>query len=224
MWEQAQRGEVVSVWTICAGDPPEGPFSPFAESLHDRWQTGRDAVSRRRVEDQASCAAMRAISSYFPIPDCIYRRSEVDGIPLYTSESAIFGPIHPQETPLIRQLSLELAQRLPQEATIAAPLALGGHVDHRLVRTALQELGRRLYYYADLPYVLTRADELEKLAQEGWTSRVFPLSDAGLTAWQASIAAHASQISTFWPDQASMEAAINAYCRENDGIRLWQAR
>jgi hypothetical protein len=44
-----------------------------------------------------------------------------------------------------------------------------------------------------------------------------------LTAWQASIAAHASQISTFWPNRASMEAAIGAYCRENQGIRLWRA-
>jgi hypothetical protein len=120
---------------------------------------------------------MGATSSYFPIPDCIYRRSEVDGAPFYASESAIFGPVHPQETPLVKQLSRELAQRLPQEATIVAPLALGGHVDHRLVRMAVQGLGRRLYYYADLPYVLTRGDELEKLAQAGWTPRLFPLSD-----------------------------------------------
>jgi hypothetical protein len=88
---------------------------------------------------------------------------------------------------------------------------------------AMQGLGRQLYCYADLPYVLTRGDEMEKLAQAGWMPRLFPLSEAGLFAWQASIAAHDSQISSFWPDRASMEAAISAYWRENQGIRLWQA-
>jgi LmbE family N-acetylglucosaminyl deacetylase len=223
VWEQVQRGEVVGVWTICAGDPPEGPLSPFAEGLHERWQSGRDAVSRRQVEDQASCAAMGAMSSYFPIPDCIYRRSEADGAPLYASESDIFGPVHSLEAPLVGQLGEELRRRLPQEAKVVAPLALGGHVDHHLVKFAAQALERPHYYYADLPYVLTRGDELGKLSRAGWKPRIFPISEAGLTAWQASIAAHASQISTFWPDLASMEAAIGAYCRENKGVRLWQA-
>ena len=223
VWEQAQRGEAVSVYTICAGDPPEGPLSAFAENLHERWQTGRGAVTQRRGEDQTSCAVMGANPGYFPIPDCIYRRSEVDGAALYASESAIMGPVLPLEAPLVEQLCRELERRLPKDAEIVAPLALGGHVDHRLARQAAQGLERPLWYYADVPYVLSRAEELEKLVDSGWKDAIIPVSEAGLAAWQAAVAAHASQISTFWPDLESMRAAIRSYCEKSGGVRLWQA-
>ena len=223
VWEQARGGETVSVWTICAGEPPEGPLSHFAESLHERWQTGGGAVAQRRQEDRASCAAMGATPSYFPIPDCIYRRSAVDGAALYASESAIMGPVHLLDAPLVEKLCRELEGRLPKDAEIVAPLALGGHVDHRLVRKAAFGLERPLWYYADIPYVLSRAEELKKLVESGWKAKIYPVSEAGLAAWQAAVAAHASQISTFWPDLGSMEAAISAYCRENQGVRLWHA-
>ncbi len=223
VWEQARRGETVEVWTICANDPPEGPLSPLAESLHERWRTGREAVSQRRAEDQTSCAAMGATPSYFPIPDCIYRCSKLDGEALYASESAIMGPVHPLEAPLVEQIRCELERRLPEGAEIVLPLALGGHVDHRLVRLSAQGLGWSLWYYADVPYVLSRQDELKKLLESGWKATVFPVSEAGLTAWQAAIAAHASQMSTFWPDLEAMGAVIRAFHRENQGARLWQA-
>jgi LmbE family N-acetylglucosaminyl deacetylase len=223
VWEQRRGGEVVSVWTISAGDPPEGPLSLFAESLHERWQTGRGTVAQRRREDQASCATLMARPGYFPIPDCIYRRSEVDGAALYASEGAIMGPVHPLEAPLVEQLSRELERRLPKEAEIVAPMALGGHVDHRLVRQAAQELVRPLWYYADVPYALSRAEELKKLDESGWKATTYPVSEAGLAAWQAAVAAHASQISTFWPDLESMRAAIRSYCEKSGGVRLWQA-
>ena len=37
--------------TIFAGDPPTGPLSPFAQSLHDRWQA--DPVARRGEDIEA---------------------------------------------------------------------------------------------------------------------------------------------------------------------------
>ena len=55
IWEQTQAGKRVSIWTICAGNPPPGDFSPFAEALHARWEVGRDAMEERRTEDIESC-------------------------------------------------------------------------------------------------------------------------------------------------------------------------
>jgi hypothetical protein len=133
------------------------------------------------------------------------------------------GPVHPLEAPLVEGLCRELEQRLPKDGEIVAPLALGGHVDHRLVRQAAQGLGRSLWYYADVPYVLSRMEELKKLVESGWKTTIYPVSDAGLAAWQAAVAAHASQISTFWPDVESMRAAIRSYCNLSGGVRLWQA-
>jgi len=223
VWEQTQRVDAVSIWTLCAGEPPDGAFSPFAEDLHRRWEAGREATTLRRQEDLASCEVIGATGRYFTVPDCIYRRGGTGNVVLYASESALFGPLHPLEAPLVEELAAELSRELPGEAEVVCPLAVGGHVDHRLVRLAAECLGRPLWYYTDVPYVLTQQDELAKLSRTGWRAQVFPISADGLAAWDKAITAHASQISSFWPDLHSMRAAIGTYCQENGGIRLWRA-
>lgn len=220
IWEQNQAGEKASIWTICAGDPPAGALSPFAELLHQRWQVGREATYQRRLEDIRSCQSLGATWRHFSIPDCIYR--QVDQIFLYASEEAIFGQLHPGESDLVENLRQEIDQRLPVGAEIVAPLALGGHVDHRLVRAALERLGRSLWYYPDYPYVLKMAAELDQLRLSGWSANCFPVSQPGLQAWQEAVAAHASQISTFWADEAEMRQAIQTYLVTTGGVVLWR--
>lgn len=227
IWEQSQAGDQTSVWTVCAGDPPPGPLSPFAEQLHARWQTGRDAGSQRRQEDRLACATLNAGYQHISLPDCIYRQNhELDGH-LYASEAAIFGEVCWQEEELIQELGREISRRLPAPANLVIPLALGGHIDHRLTRRAAEQIAQpelQRWYYADYPYVLTTAADLQDLRQSGWHSVSFPVSAAGLLAWQEAIAAHISQISTFWPDLQAMGAAIQAYHRLGDGIQLWRSR
>ncbi len=223
VWEQAQAGETTAIWTICAGDPPEGPLSPFAEELHTRWGTGREAARQRRLEDQASCACLDAVARHFSIPDCIYRRSPSSGEPLYTSNQAIMSPVNPAEADLVRELGAALAQALPAEAMVVCPLAIGGHVDHRLTRLAVEATGRRLWYYVDYPYILEAQAALEPLRAAGWKAKDFAISENGLRAWGQAVAAHASQISTFWPNLPAMQAALEAYYQEMGGIFLWQS-
>jgi LmbE family N-acetylglucosaminyl deacetylase len=225
IWEQGASGEPASIWTICAGDPPEQVLSPFAESLHARWGTGLAAAEQRRQEDLRSCARIKAECVQLSIPDCIYRQHPQTGAYLYACEEAIIGPLHPAEAALVEELSAELARRLPGGSKVVAPLALGGHVDHRLVRAAAEQLALpadALWYYADYPYVLQSAGELDELRRSNWQTRQHPVSAAALSAWQASIAAHASQISTFWPDLGAMEAAMRAYWAQNQGVLLWK--
>ncbi len=224
IWEQAQAGDRAEIWTICAGDPPPGPLSPFAEFLHARWQTGREAVALRRQEDLRACYVIHASAVHFPVPDCIYRLGSPGSDHWYASEQAIFGDLHPEEAHLVESLSQEIASRLPVGASLVAPLALGGHVDHRLVRQVVERLGshQRLptWYYADYPYVLYSTSELPSQAN-GWQRTAFPISHPGLSAWASAIAAHSSQISTFWPDLEAMQDAIQAYCQQAGGIPLW---
>ena len=197
IWEQTQAGELVSIWTICAGDPPDEPFSAYAYSLHARWETGGDAVERRRREDNAACARISATARHLGVPDCIYRFTVLDETEdlsgergqdnrqfLYASEDALFGPLHPAEINLVKELSLEFSNTLPPGAEIVSPLSLFGHVDHRLTRAAAEGLGRPLWYYADYPYILRAMDQIEYLRQTGWEEVFFPVSPAGLTAWQ----------------------------------------
>lgn len=247
VWQQAQLGLEPQVWTICAGDPPAAEFSAFAQSLHQRWQTPGEAAAQRREEDRASCQAMGAGHHHFSLPDCIYRlgppASAWEGQALYASEESLWGEVHPAEQALVEWLSNELQARLPADCQVVSPLGLGGHVDHRLVRRAAEAaqrslaaqrrlpFKRRLWYYADYPYALKSKSELETARQAGWQETRHPLSPPAMQAWMACVAAHRSQISTFWskdslrrvPAEEAMRQALAAYAQELGGIPLWQA-
>ena len=222
VWEQVHSGEEVSLWTICAGDPPPGRLSPFAESLQTRWGTGQEACADRRAEDLRSCAVLGAVARHFTIPDCIYRRSTKSRAALYDSEEAIYGNIHSEEATLVLRLGQLLAGTLDKSANVVCPIGVGGHVDHRLVRAAAEKCGCSLWYYADYPYVLKNETPASFLLQPGCQARLFPISDPALFGWAACIAEHASQINSFWPSLTAMRAGIEKYCRDQGGVRLWR--
>jgi LmbE family N-acetylglucosaminyl deacetylase len=221
VWEQVKSGERVSIWTICAAEPPSGPVSPFARSLHARWDTDQGAVSTRREEDRLSSQRMGAATRYFSIPDAIYRRSPIDGSFMYTSDLDLFADLHPQDAELVQNLRSEFSTALPQDCELVCPLTLGGHVDHRLVRLAAEGLDRPLWYYADYPYAVQTADDQDWIPV-GMRSLIFPVSETGFLAWVEAVAAHASQISTFWSDLGQMRSAIQTYWQQFEGVRLWQ--
>jgi LmbE family N-acetylglucosaminyl deacetylase len=246
LWEQAQAGDTVQIWTVCAGEPLPGTFSQFAQLHHLRWESGEQAVAQRKLEDQLACRLVGAAGNYLPVPDCIYRRAGEDYFRkklgrvaarrtpppdepdehLYTSLEAILGPLRPEEEPLVGQVSQELARTLPASSQVVCPLTLGGHADHRLTRQAAEALsaGRSpLWYYADFPYVLKSASLVEELISSGWQSTTRPISPAGVEAWYEAIVAHKSQLSTFWEDLLSLRLALEGYIAQNGGATLWVA-
>jgi LmbE family N-acetylglucosaminyl deacetylase len=226
LWEQAEAGDRPQVWTICAGDPPPGPLSPFAAALQDRWETGIAASRQRRLEDISACRLLQAGYRHFPVPDCIYRFDERESLYLYISEESLFGPLDEREMGLVEQLKEELALALPDGAQLVCPLGVGGHVDHRLTRLAAERLGSACWYYAEYPYILDQGDQLAQFISPAWEELWFPISAAGMEAWQAAVAAHRSQISTFWPNLDAMQEALRAYARhmkQEPGVRLWRS-
>ncbi len=219
IWEQTQAGQDVSIFTICAGDPPPGELSPFAESLHVRWEVGREAMADRRAEDIESCQRLGASYHHLDISDCIYRRSPRTGEHLYNSEGALWIPVHPDEAILIDVISNAIREILPSNAKLVCPLTLGKHVDHRLTRAAAERVGVPICYYADYPYVLDVDDF--KFATN-LKSSVYSITPPGMFAWQDAIGSHRSQISTFWDDLVEMRSAIQAYYDQMGGIWLWK--
>lgn len=222
IWQQAQAGEDVEVWTICAGMSPEEDLPPFAQSLHDRWGTGAETVARRRAEDEQAVNVLGARHRWFDIPDCIYRRDPQNGQPLYTSGAAIFGNLHPADAALLSDLSAKLAAELPADATVVAPLTIGNHVDHQLVRQATASLPQALSIYADFPYIVNNQHLIAYRLPNAAKSLEFAISDAALSAWQDAVACYGSQLSTFWASEADMRQAIEAYVSHNGGLHIWQ--
>ena len=230
IWQQAQAGQRVEVWTVCAGEIPPGPLTPYAQELHARWGTGLLSVAARRAEDQAACRAVGAASRGFTLPDCIYRRLPDSGEPVVTRENDLWQPVHPGEAGLVEQVRVWIAHGLaqgsgtllPKNVHLVSPLAVGGHVDHRLVRAAAEALGLPLWYYADYPYAAKTGFERRPWLGSGYRVHAVPLSPAALAAWQAGVAAYASQISSFWPGLEDMRRALESYARTPPGHSLWK--
>ncbi len=224
--QQTAQGDAVSIWTICAGDPPSAPLSDFAHSLHTRWQTGPEAIAVRREEDVCASRVLGADWRHFSLPDCIYRRDSQSGAALYASEEAIFGEIAPAEHALVSRLAEQISAELPAQARLVVPLSLGGHVDHRLVLAAARRAaalrGAASWYYADFPYVLTAHPQLQLLVRLGWQRQAFPLLTAAVGAWVLAAGCHQSQLSTFWKDEAEMASVFQAYAGSPPRAFLWR--
>ena len=224
VWEQVQAGEQVEIWTLCAGDPPPGSISTFAEELHHRWGYGREAVAERRIEDINSCKVLGAGFRHFEVPDAVYRIHPKTGEVLYDSVEAILGGLNEGGKIFIRSLVLMVAELIPQGSTLVAPLSLGNHVDHQLTRTVAERLKMPLAYYADYPYVLDQAGAISALVPSGYHPELHTISIKGLEAWQDSVTAHTSQISTFWPDVDTMKGEITNYHSKVGGVRIWNKK
>lgn len=219
--EQVRAGQSVQVWTICAGQPPAGaPLSGFAQQLHDRWQTGPEAALIRRLEDEAAGRVLGATTVYWDLPDCIYRRLP-DGSFLVNGEDDLWQPLHPQETGVAAALSAWLKAGLLPDDQLVAPMTLGSHVDHHLVRAAAEATGRRLAYYADYPYAIRHPQALHALLRPSWQAVCASISSEGLAGWQMAVAQHTSQISTFWHGPDEMRAALAQYWQAGGGACLW---
>ena len=221
IWEQTGSAMPVEIWTICAGDAPPGPLSPFAEKTHADWQSGSAAetVALRRVEDRHAARRVGAVAHHFPIPDCIYRRSNSDE---YLYPETVFTAVHSfDQSFLSDDITRMLEFRLTPQDTVVCPLSLGNHVDHQLTRLAVERLKRPLLYYADTPYLFNHPRDLPVKAA-GMTDTLFSVTEGGLLAWQEGIAAYASQISGLFPSVDGMRAEIAKYWGLSRGIRIWQ--
>jgi LmbE family N-acetylglucosaminyl deacetylase len=225
IWQQAQAGERVTVVTVFAGAPKhEAWLSSFARKLHARWGGSAQAVEERQEEDRQALSLLGAEPLHWPHRDCIYRRTLGGDFP-YASEEALWGEIHPSEASLVRGLA-ERIRALPPGGTLYVPLAIGRHVDHRIVRQAAEGSERPLTYYEDFPYAADRGAVETALGHGDWEVELLPLSREALEAKIAAITRYRSQISTFWGSTSDMAAAVRAFAeRTGNGSpaeRFWR--
>jgi LmbE family N-acetylglucosaminyl deacetylase len=219
--EQTLSKTRVEIWTICAGDPPESGLSPFAQALHTLWGTGLDTPALRRAEDITACQRIGARYRHLSFLDCIYRRSR-DGNWLYPGEQSIFGELSAEDAPTANTLQTFLAASLKPDDVLVIPLTIGNHVDHQMVRSALEGLGRPLFYYADVPYVLEHPSQLSALTRD-FQSQVYTFPPQVLSSWQESIQVYGSQMEVLFAGVEKMREAIHSYYQRDQGIRLWKS-
>jgi LmbE family N-acetylglucosaminyl deacetylase len=232
IFDQAHRGETIAVITLFAASPPaDHQLSPYAQLLHQRWQAsappGIDFSNPTAVRREEDIRALAVLSPsiqviHHRLLDCIYRVEPLTGETLYASEEAIFGDVQPADPALA---DLQVAPLLPEKATLYLPLAIGNHVDHQVVRSAVEkwEIPRhQLRYYEDYPYVAYPGALEATLGDPSrWEAIPHALSEKTLAAKIRAAAEHISQLSTFWESEAAMSAAVREQAQRSGGERLW---
>jgi len=220
IWQQVQAGERVLVVTVFAGTPASGaPLSPFAQELHARWGHLADAATRRREEDLAALALLGADAVHWLYTDCIYRQTP-DGRFPYASEEALWEEVHPAERGLVAELATRLvALPLTPDSTVYAPLGVGHHVDHQIVRRAAEVCGHTSVYYEDFPYAKDPRAMQAALEKGQWQAKSVPLCEEALEAKIAAVACYHSQLGTFWAGVVEMAAAVRTFAERTGSGR-----
>ena len=218
--DQTQSGHSVEIWTFMCGYPEGTELTDFAKRLHKLWGTtsAEETIRLRRAEDQKAAAMVGAKAVHFDFLDCIYRRGK-DGEFLY--HDAMIRP-NPAEADLPAQVAQTMVGWLKPDDFVIAQLALGGHADHLIVRSAVEMIHRSIAWIADIPYLLNYPDDLASKTA-GMKDSVQPVSEAGLKVWQAAIEMYASQFSTLFDSPEIMRQKMSGYWSEQKGIRFWKS-
>ena len=224
VWELAQQGERVEIWTICAGDPPfDKPLTGYAQLLHGFWNIGEDVPSKRSLEDAACCEVLGATTfRRYTVPDNIYRYFPGSDEPVIKENEDQFKPLVPGESYLIPPVTDFILKNLPGNCELVSPLSIGSHRDHVLTRRAAERIDLPLWHYADYPYLVYGEHTLADWLPAGAKEFSLEISPAGLKAWQNGFACQRSQIPLIYVDEDDMRASIEKYLHAGFGGTLWQ--
>ena len=217
--DQTRSGIPVEIWTFMSGVPDEEQLTDFAQEMHTVWGTtdAKETIQIRREEDRQAASLVGAKAVQFDFLDCIYRRGK-NGQGLY--ETAVFTPPHAEDADLPAQIAQTMVAWLRPDDVVVSQLAIGGHVDHILVRKAAEMLKRQLVYNVDIPYLLRYPEELGPITAEMKESLQL-VSEAGVEVWLNAIEAYATQISSLFDSIDAMRESMRAYWAESRGIRFW---
>jgi LmbE family N-acetylglucosaminyl deacetylase len=217
--DQTRSGIPVEIWTFMAGVPDDEQLTDFAQSMHKMWGTtsAKETIQIRREEDRRAASRVGAKAVHFDFLDCIYRRGK-NGEALY--DAAVFMPPRAEDADLPAQIAQTMVAWLKLDDVVVSQLAIGGHVDHILVRKAAEMLKRQLVFDLDIPYLLNHPEELSPKTA-GMKDSLQPISETGLETWLEASEAYASQLGSLFESIGSMRERMRAYWLEERGIRFW---
>lgn len=199
--DYAAAGSEVHVCSLFAGVPHE-PLSSIARGFHNKCglPPNASALTVRINEDQEAMEELGVRAHRSGFLDAVYRRGSDDGW-LCRHERAMFDdqPLDRDNllAEIIRDVSSVLASVSPDLVLTCA--AVGGHVDHRLTRTAVSQVVRRarvpMLLWEDLPYGVAAP----AIAQEWPLAHPAP-PDAWTRKWRA-IGCYRTQVHMLWPEE-----------------------
>lgn len=191
------------------------PYTHVARSYLRRSQRypASSLFLARRAEDQEVLESMGISYIHVGLTEILFRRRTrplLSWLP-YTGElipelSYMYptyrlhvtrGRVSPGDADTIRQIIHALDGISSESSTLfLAPLAVGRHKDHVLVRTAAQKSGKRVVYYSDFPYNTRYRIDLSFAQKDSFTQATW---SQNIDAKQALIRGYRTQVDALFP-------------------------
>jgi LmbE family N-acetylglucosaminyl deacetylase len=207
----AAAGEHVIIVTVATADVPKGTsLSRQMIWRHLIWRQGNKPFAARCREDATAAAILGVQYRHLDLLDAIYR-CDASNKPLYPN-SNVHVPIHAFDwenyEPILRRELLQVLSAWDSwQVRVFCPLGVGEHIDHILVRSAVEEAyePQKIIYYEDYPYV-NNLDALQYLSYlsnsgESWQTITVKLTPIEIEARIASVACYVSQIPVLFPSK-----------------------
>jgi LmbE family N-acetylglucosaminyl deacetylase len=166
------QGKKVSIVTVFTRSDP-GIKSKFIKKYLKicKFRSSKSLFDKRRVEDIKVCERVGCKYVHLRYIDAAWRKKSnltlIDRFfgkseSIYPLEKDIFSErISNNDTNLIEKITLSLKAICKNADLIFAPLAIGKHIDHVLVRSIAIHLNKTLYLWEDYPYNLNNSDIFE---------------------------------------------------------------
>ena len=219
----ASRGQQVAIATVCTADRPAGqPLSVAAQHVHGEGQLGDvQPYAVRRREDEAACAILGAEPIHLGLLDAIYRHDDA-GAPLYPRDF-IGGQVAEHDWQrFFPQIKTALRPHLRRSQVIYAPLTIGGHVDHVLVRQAVEESAgdTPVMFFEDYPYA-SKTDWRNSGVTMGLAPSPQVLNEDEIAARINAISQYPSQMFALFERAETMPEKVRRYIRLAGGETYW---
>lgn len=146
----SSSGQGAEVLTVFAGQ--HGcTVSGFAKWMIDNWHL-KNGVTERIQENDNACRILGAQVRNLSFPEALYRK---DRLWLYPDGRALFGTVHEKDLHLPEEIAEVIAEHYSKNDVFYFPGAIGGHVDHIIVKRAgeiLAAKGCKVWLYEDFSY------------------------------------------------------------------------
>lgn len=220
-------GETPLVVSVFTADEPEDPPSRLASDLRRWWSLpAGEVMSRRRAEDAEALRRLGADRLLLDLPEAPYRLSAA-GAPYYATLGALYdAPVEEDESAVVAALG-ERIRTLPAHRRLIAPLGVGGHVDHRVVRRAAENVaGSLLLFYEEFPYVEWKRLALRRALgrPSAWLQESLPVTPELFERKVGAILAYDSQVPAMFRREARLRKQLRRQLRRAGGERLWRRR
>lgn len=193
--EAVDTGWRVVVVTCFTATVPDPQGFALACQLDKGLAPEVDYMALRRAEDEAACALLDVEAIHLPLPEAPHRG--------YNSAPALFGDQRPDDEVLeaLRSALAPIVDDLAPDRVLG-PEGIGNHIDHRIVRGALESIFVDHERWADLPYAARRPELIPAGAVR------YPCDDR-LPRKLAACAAYRSQTGFQFGDDEAMQALVS---------------